>query len=231
MAAKQDRFVSDGQAHLALTPDGTRLVTGARDGTVRVWDVASGNELRKLAEPRKGPVTALAVMKEDNTVLCAAGFGQEVRVWDLNTGRVIGVLAGPAGATARCVGFSRGGGLLAAGFGPTVRLWRPRSGEVVGDIAAGCRVHAAAFNPDGTSLALAGADKAVQVWDVAARQQRAALKGHSREVTAVAFSPDGKTLISGSGPLLSSARQRPGEALVWDGGSGPEADDPDDEAG
>jgi WD40 repeat protein len=55
-----------------------------------------------------------------------------------------------------------------------------------------------AFSPDGKTLASAGDDQSVKLWDVATGQERASLRGHGQAVMSVAFSPDGRTLASAS---------------------------------
>jgi WD40 repeat protein len=60
-------------------------------------------------------------------------------------------------------------------------------------------VYGVAFSPDGTRLAAACRDNTVRLWDVAAHEEVAELRGHTDYVHAVAFSPDGTRLASASG--------------------------------
>jgi WD40 repeat protein len=64
---------------VALRPDGTRIVSGSADRTVKVWDAASGYETLTLKVP--GSISSLAVSPDGKRILCLMGSGQ-VKVWD-----------------------------------------------------------------------------------------------------------------------------------------------------
>jgi dipeptidyl aminopeptidase/acylaminoacyl peptidase len=75
-------------------------------------------------------------------------------------------------------------------------------------------VFAAAFSRDGKLLALACYDKTILVYDAVTGEQGHILRGHSERVWSVAFAPDGKSLVSGSGEY--GRPTDPGEVKVWD---------------
>ena len=70
---------------VAVTADGTRAVSGGYDGTVRVWDLATGQQQAELTG-HHGPAMAVAVTA-DGTRAVSGGYDGTVRVWDLATGQ------------------------------------------------------------------------------------------------------------------------------------------------
>ena len=90
----------------------------------------------------------------------------------------------------------------------TIRLWETATGRLRGQVSVDARyLSAAAFSPDGNTLAVGDFDGRVWLLDTYSGKVLARLEGHGGWVPSVAFSPDGKTLVSGSYDTT---------ALVWD---------------
>ncbi|TDC24471.1 hypothetical protein E1265_09525 [Streptomyces sp. 8K308] len=171
------------------------------DGTVRLWDPATGRPTSQPLTGHTGTVFRMA-FSPDGRLLATGSMDTTVRLWETATGQLVGKpLTGHSG-TVEDVAFSPDGRLLATGsMDTTVRLWDPATGQPVGEPLTGhteCVV-GVAFSPDGRLLATGSMDTTVRLWDPATGQPLGEpLTGHTGHVLRVAFSPDGRLLATGS---------------------------------
>lgn len=191
---------------VAFSPGGERVAAGSGDQMVKVWDVATEHEELSLDHP--SVVNAVAWSPDGQTL--AAGSYAPTFTWDLKTGKQTHELKGHQNAV-NGVLFSPDGRTLYTGSADgTVKVWdweaeKPR----LADLRHGQRVHRMALSRDGSRLATVGEGN-VRVWDTATGKQVQELAEKAQFTGAVAFSPDGTLLATGSGMV-----QQPGVVELW----------------
>ncbi len=112
---------------VAFDPSGRRLASGCQDGSVWLWNIATGTS-RIASERHTGTVWSVA-FSPDGRFLASAGDDRRVRIWDVESGRLVRILR-KHGAPLRCLAFSPYGKILAAaGNEGTIKLWGPESGR------------------------------------------------------------------------------------------------------
>jgi hypothetical protein len=181
---------------VAFSPDGRRLASASYDGTVKLWDADTGQEVLTL-RGHSGRVTSVA-FSPDGRRLASANDDGTVMLWDAATGQEVLTLRGHSYSVGS-VAFSPDGRRLAsANDDGTAKLWDADTGQEVLTLRGHSqRVSSVAFSPDGRRLASAGwTDRAVMLWDADTGQERLTLRGHSEGVWGVAFSPDGRRLAT-----------------------------------
>lgn len=214
-SGKEIASLGDGRI-VCWSPDGTKLVSANYDA-VRLLDAATRREIRTWKDGLRD-IKAVC-WSPDGKTIAAAGGDNAIRLWDARSGKELHVIRGGHCSSfgVNTIAWSPDGKLLAsAGYDHTLRLWDPVTGKEAGPAAHPCVVrewfpaNIISWSPDSKVLASA-ADCTIRLWDPLQDKELRALSGHDRCIHFLAWSPDGKTLVSGSGD--STAR-------LWDAATG-----------
>ncbi|KAF5342530.1 hypothetical protein D9611_002043 [Ephemerocybe angulata] len=177
--------------------DGTKIVSGSDDQTVRVWDALTG-EVQTVLEGHSAHVTSVA-FSPDGKDIVSGSFDKTVRVWDVLEGKVKRVLEGHSDAV-RSVDFSADGSrILSGSTDKTLRIWEASTGKVQRVLEGHTGyVYSAVFSGDGSRIFSGSHDHSVRVWDTLTGEARTVLNGHTSHVISVASSRDGLQVVSGA---------------------------------
>ncbi len=212
---------------VAVSPDGTRVLSGGggtynrktdkfkagKDNTVRLWASDTLKELKRF-KGHTASVRGLAFSPDGKQALSASLDGT-LRVWDVDEGKELRRLRLPSGSAALALSPD-GRTFVVSTVRPVVlRVWYLEDGKELRVLKGHTAiVHGLAFSPDGQRILSASADNTARLWDAQTGKQLGVLR-HPSGVTSVAFFPDGRHAITGSGAML-----KPGSSLRFVSGPG-----------
>lgn len=195
--------------YLRLHPNGKLLVSGSKDGQVKLWSWPEGEPIGAL-RAHESPLSGLAI-SPDGKFLATSGTPGDVKLWSMEQGQVVQVLRSGI-PPVHDISFTMDGQCLAAAIADgTVQFYMPQmSGPMVLPGHLGI-INCVAFSPDGAFMATAGNDCMIHIWDLAIPNLIRVIKGHNRVIQHLEFSHDSKLLASASNDLA---------AKVWDVAAG-----------
>lgn len=180
----------------AFRADGRVLVTGHDDGTLRLWDLNTGQLQRELSGHDE-PISAVA-FSPDGHWLVSAAEDRIINLWDADGVQPKSRLIGHSDRIQALAWHPQGRHLVSAGWDTTVRVWDATTAEPVFLLNGHAEVvSAVVYSPDGKLLASADSDRVVWIWDPVAGKVIHLLRGHGGAINRLAFSPDGRHLLSG----------------------------------
>ncbi|KAG8701910.1 hypothetical protein FRC09_005065 [Ceratobasidium sp. 395] len=186
---------------VAVSPDGKRIASAARDCTIHIWDAHNGDI---VVGPLKGHTAGVGsvAFSPSSDYLVSGSDDQKILVWDVQSGRIMtGPFQGHTGWV-RSVVYAPDGEQIASGASDcTLRIWNVRTGQTAigplrGHSAGICSV---AYSPDGNRVISGSADSTIRVWDARSGHQiTGPFRGHTGHVLSAVYSPDGSRIASGA---------------------------------
>ncbi len=197
----------------AISPDGRYALSGSSDGFVRIWEVASGKEVDRVGEERKGfsgEVKNVAFSPDKRHFLYTAN--NVVRLCEVATRKEVRPFPGEAAC------FSADGSKILSARDGIVTLWDTATGDELKTFKGHyprSQITRVVLSPDGRRAASTGFDFTLRIWDLdSGKELHCCRKGHGDAVIhSLAFSPDSRRLLSGGGD---------GTARLWDVATGQE---------
>jgi RNA polymerase sigma factor (sigma-70 family) len=191
---------------MRLSPDGSLLAVQDSTGKPLLLDAVSGRLVHALGSAGAGFDT-VAFAPDGKTIATSAYTekGFQIKLWDVATGKLVRDIGGPKKPPIYDLTFSPDGKTLACSNGAQVSLMDVATDKEISRFDAPERsawsLHFTSDYDDTT------APHQVRVWDAATGTELGHFEGRATDVSALAFSPDGRRLVSGL---------RDGSVLVWD---------------
>jgi WD40 repeat protein len=198
---------------VVFSGDGQTLLSSTVNRNIRFWEAGTGRELPERFAGSASPIDSslfyhyvtFVLSPDGKTVATTRGAyaGSGVILWDRGTGEERLKLADRGEPAA----FTPDGRLVAVLDETEVLLLDTVRGKEVRRMKGGGRLTCAAFSRDGKTLAAAGEDLVVSLWETVTGQRRRQLRGHQDTINFVTFAPDGLRLASGGEDHM---------VLLWD---------------
>lgn len=198
---------SDAVTALSFTNDCQRIVTGGRDGRVRVWNVGGRAQVMELSfKEHKREITSIKVTSNDEEAVSASADGSCL-IWNLRRGARANAFF--ASTVFRAVAYHPDESqLVTSGSDKRISYWDAADCTAIRVLEGSTEeVLSLDISKDGQTVVTAGKDRTVTVWKYEEGEVIATGAGHSGWVTRASMAPDSSIVVSGS---------TEGEIFIWE---------------
>lgn len=181
---------------LAFSADGTMLAGANGNNLISIWTL-SDKKLIKSLEGHTAQVNTLCI-SSDGKFLISGSSDTKIKIWSLPSGDLVRTLEGHTGSVTN-IDISRDGNRIASiSEDSSLKIWSLADGQLLKSATeTAILTGSVKYSPDGRLLA-STSGTLIKIWDLTSGELKYTLKGHSTDVTALAFNSDGTKLVSGS---------------------------------
>jgi WD40 repeat protein len=220
--------------HLGFSPDGKFLATaGETDGSVRLWELATGKETKPFRTVAEGgrvteALAPFAFAPDGKTVVSrgrvfdnTGSVGPTAMYqWDVATGKELRRFESPDIGGCTAFTFSTTGETLVSGHGAVICVWDAGKGKLLLTLKGHADdVTCLSLARDGKTLVSGSRDHTLRLWDLVTGKPLLPETGHTAPILSVGLSPDNKTAITAAGDVVTGADRT---IRLWDLTSGKE---------
>ncbi|MFC1763449.1 protein kinase [Planctomycetota bacterium] len=193
----------------ATSPNGARIATAYRNGTIKIWDGATGNEILNF-RGHEAPIYTVE-FSPDGRLIISGGEDQLVKVWDVASGKNVVTLRGHD-SWIKCATFSPDGKRIASASGKytgstmaqpdaqtaSIKIWDANSGEeliTIHDVAK--RIDSVSFHPEGKRILTGHASSEAFEWDTSTGKKLRTFSVPGQKILPTKYTHDGRQVIVG----------------------------------
>ena len=197
---------------IVVTPDRKKIITGASNGSIKVWDFDSGKELNTLHGHTK--LAYALALSPNGAILVSGSFDSTIKIWDMETMEEKKTLRGHGDCVDGVLITPDSRHIVSCSNDFTVRVWELGRGTLMHTLTGhNGHVRGIAMTSDGVHVISGSQDGTVKLWNLETLTLEKSFLGHSGTVYTVCFSPDGRYALSGSEDNV---------VKIWDVSSGRE---------
>lgn len=192
-----------------FSPNGKTLVSGGHDCLIKLWDVDTGDCIKTFGG-HKNTVFSISFSPDGGTI-ATGSWDYSVRLWDVEQGTCIKVLQGHTSEVKSVIFSNKGENIISSSMDAGVRWWDVNKGVCIRTLRGeNARTLSVKFKPafseeincklyeSNSTLATAGLDGSIRLWDITSGYCTRILQGHTDWVWSISFSPNADILASGS---------------------------------
>ncbi len=181
---------------VTVTPDGEQVISGSQDGTIKIWNLNSGNLICTISA-HDDSVHTIATTA-DGLYVISGSHDTTIKIWNLKTGQLVRTLRGHFGSVNTVILTPDGSKIISASSDSSLKIWNIKTGEVLHTLIGHTRSVQAVtivFSKNNKWVISGSYDKTIKVWNLETGKEELALND-SHWVGCITATPDGKRVIS-----------------------------------